>query len=91
MPRLRTLLASTVSTLLVVVLAAPAYAKPAPFDEGERAATHGTGRTGTHSTGSDPSTWMYAGYALAAVIAVLVVAIVAIAVDRHTHQAPHPA
>jgi hypothetical protein len=91
MRRLRTLLASTLGTLLVVVLAVPAHAGPAPFDEGERAVAGGTTGTGTRSTGSDPGFWLYAGYALAAVAVVLVVAVVAIALDRHAHHAPHPA
>ena len=55
MLRLRTLLASTFATLLVVVLAAPAHAGPAPLDEGGRAVTGGTGGTSARARARTPA------------------------------------
>jgi hypothetical protein len=87
MLRTRNLLSAAFGTLLLVVVAGPAYAGPAPLDE-----------TGTGSTPPAPPTssgtdlWTYVGYA-AAVLAVIAVVMVASAIlSRQSHRhAAHPA
>lgn len=86
MSRTRQILSTVVGTVLLVLLAGPASAGPAPLDEGGGGSVGGPGP----SAGSDPSIWMYVGYAAAGLLVIAVVAITAIALDRHAHHAPQP-
>jgi hypothetical protein len=81
MYRIRHLVSVVLGSLFLGLVAGPAFAGPAPLDEGEGAVVD---PPAPPSSGSDPSAWLYAGYA-AALAAVLLVAVVAIALDRHAH------
>ena len=81
-------LSTSVSVLLLLAVAGPAAAKPAPFE-------NGSGDPGSRPPGvsvdSGTSLWAYTGLALLVVLAVALVAATAIALDRHySHHAPHP-
>jgi hypothetical protein len=80
-------LITSVGVLLLLAVAGPAAAKPAPFE-------NGTGDPGSRpgtSVDSGTSLWAYTGLALLVVLAVALVAAIAIAIDRHhSHHAPHP-
>jgi hypothetical protein len=86
--RTRNLLSAAFGTLLLVVVAGPAQAGPAPLDDGS---TSGGGATPA-PIGSGSSLWTYLGYAAAvlAVIAVVMVASVLLTRQSHRHAA-HPA
>jgi hypothetical protein len=85
--RTRTLLSAVFGTLLLVVMAGPAQAGPAPLDDGSSSG----GGTTPAPIGSGTSLWTYVGYAMAALLVVAVIAATAKIVARHAgHQAPHP-
>jgi hypothetical protein len=87
MTRTRYLLSTVFGTVLLVVVAGPAQAGPAPLDDGSPS---GGGSTPA-PIGSDSSLWTYVGYALAALLVVAVIAATAKIVARHAgHRAPHP-
>lgn len=87
MVRTRQILSTLLVSLLLVVVARPAVAGPVPLDE----VGGGSGAPGPGpSTGSDPSIWMYLGYAAAGLLVIALVAITAVALDRHAHHAPQP-
>jgi hypothetical protein len=88
MLRTRYLLCVAFSTVLLLVVAGPAQAGPAPLDDGN---TSGGGTTPA-PIGSGNSLWTYLGYAAAvlAVIAVTMVATVVLTRQSHRHAA-HPA
>lgn len=89
MLRTRHLLSTVVGALLLVVVAGPAFAGPAPLDEG--GATTGSG-PGSVPAGSGASIWTYIGYAAAVLLVVVVLTAASMAVTRHAHHhAPHPA
>jgi hypothetical protein len=89
MHRTRSTLLMVVCTALLMLVAGPAMAGPAPLDP----------PTGGHSSapvdafdGSDPGAWTILGYTAAGLIVVTVLALAAVAVVRHSHHhAPHPA
>jgi hypothetical protein len=87
MLRTRSLLSAVFGTLLLLVVAGPAYAGPAPLDE-----------TGTGSTQPAPPTssgsdlWTYVGYAAAALAVIAVVIVASMVLTRQSHRhAAHPA
>jgi hypothetical protein len=87
MLRTRYLLSTVLGTLLLVVLAGPAHAGPAPVDDGGPSG----GGTTPAPIGSSTSLWTYLGYAVAALLVVALIAATARVVARHGgHQAPHP-
>jgi hypothetical protein len=88
MLRTRNLLSAAFGTVLLVVMAGPAFAGPAPLDDGS---TSGGG-TAPAPIASGSSLWTYLGYAAAvlAVIAVVMVASVVLTRQSHRHAA-HPA
>jgi hypothetical protein len=88
MLHVRQFLSTSVGVLLLLAVAGPVAAEPAPFDNG----TGDPGSQPATSVGAGTSLWTYTGYALAVVLAVALVAAIAIALDRHhSHHAPHPA
>lgn len=89
MSRTRQILATVVTTALLLVLAGPATAGPAPLDEGGGGG--GTVPSPGASGGSDPSIWMYVGFATAGLLVIAVIAFAAVALDRHAHHASQPA
>ena len=88
MLRTRYLLSTVFGTLLLVVMAGPAQAGPAPVDDGSPSG----GGTTPAPIGSDSSLWTNLGYAVGilAVIAVVMVAFVVLTRQSHRHAA-HPA
>jgi hypothetical protein len=87
MLRTRYLLSTVFGTLLLLVVAGPAHAGPAPLDDGSPSG----GGTTPAPIGSSTSLWTYVGYALAALLVVAVIAATARLVARHAaHRAPHP-
>ena len=87
MLRTRNLISAAFGTLLLVVMAGPAQAGPAPLDNGSSSG----GGTTPAPIGSGSSLWTYVGYAMAALLVVAVIAATAKIVARHAaHQAPHP-
>jgi hypothetical protein len=84
---IRRFLSTSVGALLLLAVARPAAAGPAPFE-------NGIGDPGSRpgaSVDSGTSLWAYTGLALLVVLAVALVAATAIAIDRHhSHHAPHP-
>jgi hypothetical protein len=88
MLRTRNLLSAVVGTVLLVVVAGPAQAGPAPLDDG--------GPSGGGSTpapiGSGSSLWTYLGYAAGVVAVIAVVMVASIVLTRQSHRhAAHPA
>jgi hypothetical protein len=88
MLRTRTLLSAAFGTLLLVVMAGPAQAGPAPLDDGSSSG----GGTTPAPIGSGSGLWTYVGYAagVLAVIAVVMVASILLTRQSHRHAA-HPA
>ena len=88
MLRTRTLLSAAFGTLFLVVVAGPAYAGPAPLDDGS---TSGGGTTPA-PIGSGSSLWTYLGYAAAVLAVIAVVMVASIVLTRQSHRhAAHPA
>jgi hypothetical protein len=87
MLRTRYLLSTVFGTLLLLVVAGPAHAGPAPLDE------TGTGSTPpAASTSSGSDLWTYVGYAAAALAVIAVVMVASIVLSRQSHRhAAHPA
>jgi hypothetical protein len=87
MLRTRYLLSTVFGTVLLLVVAGPAQAGPAPVDDGSPSG----GDTSPAPIGSSSSLWTYVGYAMAALLVVVVIAATARIVARHAgRQAPHP-
>ncbi len=85
--RTRNLLSAAFGTVLLLVMAGPAQAGPAPLDDGSPSG----GGTTPAPIGSSTSLWTYLGYALVALLVVAMIAATAKIVARHAgHQAPHP-
>ena len=88
MLRTRTLLSAAFGTVLLVVVAGPAQAGPAPLDDGS---TSGGGTTPA-PIDSGSSLWTYLGYAAAVLAVVAVVMVASIVLTRQSHRhAAHPA
>jgi len=88
MLRTRTLLSAAFGTVLLVVVAGPALAGPAPLDDGS---TSGGGTTPA-PIGSGSSLWTYLGYAAAVLAVIAVVMVASIVLTRQSHRhAAHPA
>ena len=87
MLRTRYLLSTVFGTVLLLVVAGPAYAGPAPLDE------TGAGSTSPAApTSSGLDLWTYVGYAAAALAVIAVVMVASIVLSRQTHRhAAHPA
>jgi len=86
--RTRTLLSAAFGTVLLVVVAGPALAGPAPLDDGS---TSGGGTTPA-PIGSGSSLWTYLGYAAAVLAVIAVVMVASIVLTRQSHRhAAHPA
>ena len=85
MLRTRNFLSAAFGSVLLVVVAGPAQAGPAPLDDGS---TSGGGTTPA-PIDSGSSLWAYVGYAAAvlAVIAVVMVASVLLTRQSHRHAA----
>lgn len=83
---IRRFLSTSVGVLLLLAVAGPAAAEPAPFENGPGV----PGSSPGVSVDTGTNLWAYTGYALALVLAVALVAVTAIALDRHYHHAPHP-
>jgi hypothetical protein len=88
MLRTRYLLSAAFGTVMMLVVAGPAFAGPAPLDDGSPSG----GGSAPAPTGSGSSLWTYLGYvaAVLAVIAVVMVASVLLTRQSHRHAA-HPA
>jgi hypothetical protein len=88
MLRTRYLLSSVFATLLLVVVAGPAHAGPAPVDDGS---SSGGGSTPA-PIGSGSSLWTYVGYAAAVLAVIGAVMVASIVLSRQSHRhAAHPA
>ena len=86
MLRTRSLLSAAFGTLLLLVVAGPAHAGPAPLDE------TGTGTQPAPPTSSGSDLWTYVGYAAAALAVIGLVMVASIVLTRHSHRhAAHPA
>jgi hypothetical protein len=86
--RTRNLLAAVFGTVLLVVVAGPAQAGPAPLDDGSSS----VGGTAPAPIGSNSSLWTYLGYAAAVLAVVAVVMVASIVLTRQSHRhAAHPA
>ncbi|MGH8893341.1 MAG: hypothetical protein ACRDWY_08570 [Actinomycetes bacterium] len=86
MSRTRQILSTVVGTVLLMLVAGPAAAGPAPLGEGGG----GNGRVPGPSANSDPSIWMYVGLSAAGLLVIAAIAFTAVALDRHAHHAPQP-
>ena len=86
--RTRYLLSAALGTVLLVAVAGPAFAGPAPLDDGSSSG----GGSAPAPTASGSSLWTYVGYAagVLAVIAVVMIASMLLARLSHRHAA-HPA
>jgi hypothetical protein len=90
MLRTRNLISAAFGTLLLVVMAGPAQAGPAPVDDGSTSGGGGTPATPPTSSGSD--LWSYVGYAAAVLAVIAVVMVASIVLTRQSHRhAAHPA
>jgi hypothetical protein len=88
MSRTRVLLSAVLGTVLLLVVAGPAQAGPAPLDDG----TTSGGGTTPAPTGSGMDLWTYVGYAAAVLAVIAVVMVASIVLTRQTHShAAHPA
>ena len=88
MLRTRYLLSTVFGTLLLVVMAGPAQAGPAPVDDGSPSG----GGTTPAPVGSGSSLWTYLGYAAAVLAVIAVVMVASIVLTRQSHRhAAHPA
>jgi hypothetical protein len=87
MLRTRYLLSTLFGPVLLLVVAGPAQAGPAPLDE------TGTGSTPPASpTSSGTDLWTYVGYAAAVLAVIAAVMVASIVLTRHSHRhAAHPA
>ena len=86
MLRTRYLLSVVVGTVLLLVVAGPAQAGPAPLDE------TGTGSTPPAPPSSGTDLWTYVGYAAAVLAVIAAVMVASIVLTRHSHRhAAHPA
>ena len=88
MLRTRYLLSTVFGTLLLVVMAGPAHAGPAPVDDGGPSG----GGTTPAPIGSDSSLWTNLGYAVGILAVIAVVMVAFVVLIRHSHRhAAHPA
>jgi hypothetical protein len=88
MHRTRVLLSALLGTVLLLVVAGPAQAGPAPLDDG----TTSSGGTTPAPSGSGTDLWTYVGYAAAALAVIAVVIAASVFLTRQSHRhAPHPA
>ena len=88
MLRTRYLLSTVFGTLLLVVMAGPAQAGPAPVDDGSPSG----GGTTPAPIGSDSSLWTNLGYAVGILAVIAVVMVAFVVLTRHSHRhAAHPA
>ncbi len=90
MNRTRSTLFTVFCTTLLMLVAGPALAGPAPLvPPVEGAAVPPAGPE--QSSGSDPGMWAIVGYTAAGLLVVMVIALAAVTIDRHAHHhAPHP-
>lgn len=90
MLRTRTFLSTALTSVLLLVVAGPASAGPAPLDDG--GTSGGGGVPATVPSDGGISLWTYIGYAAAVVVVIGLIAVVSTVLARHAHQhAPHPA
>ena len=90
MHRTRSILSTVVCTALLMLVAVPAMAGPAPIDP--PADSGATSPTVDATIGSDPGAWEVLGFVAAGLLAVTVLTFATVAIVRHTHHhAPHPA
>ena len=88
MLRTRNLISAAFGTLLLVAMAGPAQAGPAPVDDGSSSG----GGTTPAPIGSSSSLWTYLGYAAAVLAVIAVVMVASIVLSRQSHRhAAHPA
>jgi len=89
MHRTRSTLLVVVCTALLMLVAGPAIAGPAPLDP---PADGGASAPVDAVAGSDPGAWTILGYTAAGLLVVTILALAAVIVVRHSHHhAPHPA
>jgi len=85
--RTRNLLSAAFGSVLLLVMAGPAFAGPAPLDDAPSG-----GSTTPAPTGSVSSLWTYVGYAAAALAVIAVVMVTSVVLTRQSHRhAAHPA
>lgn len=90
MLRTRHILSTALTSVLLVVVAGPAFAGPVPLEESGTSGG-GAGPASVPSS-SGSSLWTYLGYAAAVIVVIGLVAVVSMVLSRHAHQhAPHPA
>ena len=90
MLRTRTFLSTALTSVLLLVVGGPAFAGPAPLDDG--GTTGGGGVPASVPSNEGTSLWTYIGYAAAVVVVIGLIAVVSTVLARHAHQhAPHPA
>ena len=90
MHRTRSTLLTVVCTTLLMLVAGPALAGPAPLDPASR--TVAPRPRSTPSPARTRATWTILGYTAAGLLVVTVLALAAVALVRHSHHhAPHPA
>jgi hypothetical protein len=88
MLRTRQFLSTALVAAFLVVVGGPAFAGPAPLDDGGPSG----GGTTPAQIGSGSSLWTYVGYAAAALAVIAVVKVASIFLTRQSHRhAAHPA